>query len=53
MATTINVLCYKSKTVKNGEHPLIYSCLSYSALLEITLYYKSKGKQFTIKKIYT
>ena len=22
MATTINVLCYKSKTLKNGEHPL-------------------------------
>ena len=23
MATTINVLCYKSKTLKNGEHPLM------------------------------
>ena len=23
MATTINVLCYRSKTLKNGEHPLI------------------------------
>lgn len=23
MATTINVLCYRSKTLKNGEHPLM------------------------------
>ena len=23
MATTVNVLCYKSKTLSNGEHPLM------------------------------
>ena len=23
MATTINVLCYKSKTLSNGEHPIM------------------------------
>ena len=23
MATTVNVLCYKSKTLGNGEHPLM------------------------------
>ena len=23
MKTTVNVLCYKSKTLKNGEHPLM------------------------------
>lgn len=23
MSTTVNVLCYKSKTLANGEHPLM------------------------------
>ena len=23
MATTVNILCYKSKTLSNGEHPLM------------------------------
>ena len=23
MKATVNVLCYKSKTLKNGEHPLM------------------------------
>ena len=23
MVTTINVLCYRSKTLKNGEHPIM------------------------------
>ena len=23
MATTVNVICYKSKTLSNGEHPIM------------------------------
>ncbi len=35
MAITVNVLCYKSKTLGNGEHPLMI-CVCMDAYYQIS-----------------
>lgn len=50
MATTINVLCYKSKTLKNGEHPLMLCICKDRARKYASLNLSVKAEHWNFEK---
>lgn len=50
MATTINVLCYRSKTLKNGEHPLMLCICKDRARKYTSLNLSVKAKHWNFDK---
>ena len=50
MATTINVLCYKSKTLKNGEHPLMLCICKDRARKYTSLNLSVKAEHWNFEK---
>ena len=50
MATTINVLCYKSKTLSNGEHPLMIRICKNGKKKYVSLGISVKSKHWNFDK---
>ena len=50
MATTINVLCYKYKTLSNGEHPIMVRICKDGKKKYVSVGISVKAKQWNFDK---
>ena len=50
MATTINVLCYRSKTLSNGEHPIMVRICKDGKKKYVSVGISAKAKHWNFEK---